>query len=200
MIVADRRVRTVSADYFQEIEFHFARRRGTPFILNSKDWVLMKSWAEDGIPLAVVIEALDSVFDKRAEKGKSVSSLHYCRHAVKELWDERRELQIGSETISPEESPAPRLDALALALEAFPEFAGRIRGLIREQSVPRIEEALMALEAELIESLVARAPHLRTEAEALAAGADDKVRARSTDAHLRRLVREQFEIPRLTLF
>jgi hypothetical protein len=190
----------VSSDYFQEIEFHFARRRGTPFMVSTKDWALMKKWAEEGIPLPVVIEALDSVFDKQDAKGKKVNSLHYCRHAVKELWDERRELQIGSETIAPEESPAPRLDTLAAALGAYPEFAERIRGFIREQSVPRIEEALMELETELIDQLAATAPQLRAEAEALAVGADEKIRARSTDAHLRRLVREQFGIPRLTLF
>jgi hypothetical protein len=75
-----------------------------------------------------------------------------------------------------------------------------VRGLVREQSVPRIEEALMELETELVEALVATAPQLRDEAAALAVGADEKVRARSTDAHLRRLVREHFGIPRLTLF
>jgi hypothetical protein len=190
----------VSADYFLEIESHFAHRRGTPFVLSGKDWVLMKKWAEDGVPLPVVIEALDSVFDKQEAKGKKVNSLHYCRHAIKELWDERRELQIGSETISPEEAPGPRLDALALALESYPDYAERVRGLVREQSVPRIEEALMELETELVEALVATAPQLRDEATALAVGADEKVRARSTDAHLRRLVREHFGIPRLTLF
>ncbi len=190
----------MSADYFQEIEFHFASRRGTPFVVSPKDWQVMKTWAEAGVPLPVVIEALDSVFEKREAKGKSVSSLYYCRHAIKELWDERRELQIGSETIAPEEAPGPRLDALALALDTFPEYAKRVRGLIREQSVPRIEEALMELETELVESLVANAPQLRAQAEQLAAGADEKVRARSTDAHLRRIVREHFDIPRLTLF
>ena len=29
--------------YFEDIEAHFAARRGTPFILSAKDWVLMKS-------------------------------------------------------------------------------------------------------------------------------------------------------------
>lgn len=190
----------MSSDYFLEIESHFARRRGTPFILSPKDWSVMKQWAVDGVPLPVVIEALDSVFDKQETKGKKVNSLYYCRHAIKELWDERRELQVGSETIAPEDAPGPRLDALALALESFPDYAQRVRELIREQSVPRIEEALMELESELVESLVADAPQLRAEAEALAAGADEKVRARSTEAHLRRIVREHFGIPRLTLF
>jgi hypothetical protein len=53
----------VLPEYFTEIESHFAFRRGTPFVLNAKDWSLMKGWAEEGIPLAVVIEAIDAVFD-----------------------------------------------------------------------------------------------------------------------------------------
>ena len=81
-------------DYYNEIEAQFALRRGTPFIVSAKDWALMKSWREGGVPLPVVIEAIDTVFEKNETSGrkKVISSLSYCRHAVKELWDERREL------------------------------------------------------------------------------------------------------------
>jgi hypothetical protein len=191
----------VSADYFLEIEAHFALRRGTPFVLNAKDWVLMKSWSDQGIPLSVVIEAIDSVFDKQEAKQRKVNGLAYCKHAVKELWQERRELLIGGQDASPEEEVVPRLDALGTALEAVaPEFAGRVRGLVSEKSVPRIEERLMELEQELIDSLLPRAEELRAEARSLTSGADEKTRARTEEAHLRRLVRERFGVPRLTLF
>ena len=189
-------MRTVSADYFTEIEAHFARRRGTTFIVNPKDWALMKKWQEDGIPLPVVIEALDSVFDKQEAKGKKVNSLSYCRHAVKELWDERRELQIGAEGAVPEEDPKARLEELAAVLPA--RYAERVRGL--KGSVPHIEEQLMVIEAELLDELLPQAPELRAEAEALVAGADEKTRARSLEAHVRRLARERFGVPRLSLF
>ena len=186
----------MSTDYFTEIEAHFARRRATPFVVNPKDWALMKKWHEDGIPLPVVIEAIDSVFDKQEAKGKKVNSLGYCKHAVKELWDERRELAIGAEGAVPEEDPTPRLEELAAALPAA--YADRVRAL--RGSVPQIEEQLMALEAELLDELLMQAPELRTEAEALVAGADKKTRARSLEAHLRRLARERFGVPRLSLF
>lgn len=186
----------MSAEYFQEIEAHFARRRGTPFVVNAKDWALMKKWHEDGVPLPVVIEALDSVFDKQEAKGRKVNSLSYCKHAVKELWDERRELAIGGEGAVPEEDPAARLEELAAALPAV--WGERVRAL--RGSVPQIEEQLMALESALIEELLPAAPELRGEAEALVAGADEKTRARSLEAHLRRLARERFGIPRLSLF
>jgi hypothetical protein len=191
----------VSGDYFLEIEAHFAQRRGTPFVLNAKDWVLMKSWSEAGIPLPVVIEAIDSVFDKQEAKKRTVSGLAYCKHAVKELWDERRELLIGGQETAPEEEVVPRLEALSAALAPVaPEFASRIRELVSEKSVPRIEERLMELEQELIESLLPQAEELRAEARALTSGADEKTRARTEEAHLRRLVRERFAVPRLTLF
>jgi hypothetical protein len=191
----------VSGDYFLEIEAHFAQRRGTPFVLNAKDWVLMKSWSDEGIPLPVVIEAIDTVFDKQEAKKRKVNGLSYCKHAVKELWDERRELLIGGQENSPEEEVVPRLAALAEVLQPLaPEFAVRVRELVSEKSVPRIEERLMELEHELIESLLPRAEELRAEARALTSGADEKTRVRTEEAHLRRLVRERFALPRLTLF
>jgi hypothetical protein len=193
----------VSPEYFTEIESHFALRRGTPFILNAKDWVLMKEWEAEGVPLAVVIEAIDSVFDRRDAEGKKVNGLSYCKFAVKELWKERKELQVGAEEAAPEENVEPLLDALALRLETSVEaapFASRVRELARERSVPRVEEQLMELEQELIDTLLPLADELRAEARALTSGADEKTRARTEEAHLRRLVREKFGLPRLTLF
>lgn len=193
-------------DYYQEIEGHFAQRRGTPFVMNAKDWALMKAWHSEGIPLAVVIEAIDSVFEKNEAKGtqKKINSLSYCRHAVKEIWAERRELQIGAQAAAPEADVAAALEVLAQAVaRASTEFAERVRGLITEKSVPRIEESLMELEEELLESLLTSSGEreaIRAEARALAIGADEASRARAEQAHLRRLARERFELPRLTLF
>jgi hypothetical protein len=192
----------VSPEYFTEIESHFAMRRGTPFILNAKDWALMKSWSDEGVPLPVVIEAIDSVFDKNEAKGnkKTINGLSYCKHAVKELWQERKELQIGAEGASPEENVGPLLEELAARLESTPavSFADRVRALTG--SVPRVEEQLMEIEQELIDALLPLAAELRAEARALTSGADEKTRARTEEAHLRRLVREKFGVPRLTLF
>ena len=120
---------------------------------------------------------------------------------MKELWKDRRELLIGGQESAPEEEVVPRLEALAGAVaEVAPEFGDRVRALAAEKSVPRIEERLMELEQELIESLLPRAEELRAEARALTSGANEKTRARTEEAHLRRLVRERFGLPRLTLF
>src|SRR5437868_7720628 len=130
----------MSADqYYREIETHFAMRRGTPFILSAKDWALMKKWHDEGVPLPVVIEAIDAVFEKNETSGrkKVISSLSYCRHAVKELWEERKELAVGDDATTPEAAPVEALNALATELESSDVarlFAPRVRELASEKS------------------------------------------------------------------
>ena len=200
----------MATDYYNEIESHFAARRGTPFILSAKDWALMKKWHVEGVPLPVVIEAIDTVFEKNETSGrrKTISSLSYCRHAVKELWEERKDLYVGAGETTPETAIAETLEALAQQLETSAlgvPFAPRVRELTG--SVPKVEQQLLDLEAELLDAAIAAAP---SEVEAIRgeiAGAlgdtsriDEKTIARTVEANLRRLVRERFGLPRLTLF
>lgn len=197
-------------DYYLEIEAHFAMHRNTPFVLSAKDWALMQRWHNEGIPLPVVIEAIDSVFEKNETSGrrKVISSLSYCRHAVKELWDERRELFAGGESTA-EANPQARLDELAQRIEASGsrEFASRVRALGNERNVKHIEERLMEIERELIDTLAATVPEevdrMRREIAAALGDTsrlDPKTRARTEDANLRRRIRDRFALPRLTLF
>lgn len=198
--------------YFQEIEARFALRRGTPFILNAKDWALMKKWYEEGVPLPVVIEAIDAVFEKNETSGrkKVISSLSYCRHSIKELWEERRNLYVGAGDVTPEAGPAVLLDALAAQLESSEvaaPFAARVRALASEKSIPKIEERLIVLERELVDAFIAADPASIEAIRADIATAlgdtsklTEKTRARTEEANLRRLVREKFGLPRLTLF
>ena len=196
MIVADASCygEMVSADYFREIEERFISRRGTPFVLNAKDWHLMEKWAAEGIPLPIIIEAIDTVFDRFEAEDRKVNGLSFCKDAVKKLWRERRDLQIGASESVPEEGAEDQLLALADALESSaPSFAPRVRDLAREKSVPRIEEKLIDLEGELAAALAT--DEIRAEAARAAEG-----NTRAEEAHLRRLVREKFGLPRLTLF
>lgn len=171
----------------------------------------MKGWAEAGIPLPVVIEAIDLVFERNETSGrkKVISSLSYCRHAIKELWEDRKAMADGAGEAMPEEAPQELLTALAAAVEHVSAAkAEAIRGLISEKSVPKIEQRLIEVESELMEELVASLPP--SEAEALRAQAtqavgdtsrlDAATRARTEDANLRRIVRERFGVPRLSLF
>ena len=204
-----------AGEYFLEIEAHFALRRKTPFILNAKDWALMKKWFDDGVPLPIVIEAIDQVFEKNETSGrrKVISSLSYCRHAVKELWEERKELQIGGAESAPEEHPLALLEVLASEIEqgkgpraVLDETAAQVRALVAEKSVPRIEERLIEIEHELITRLIAtsgEASAIRDDASRVIGDAsrlDEKTRARTEEANLRRIVRDRFGLPRMTLF
>ena len=200
-------------EYFLEIEGHFAMRRRTPFILSAKDWALMKKWREDEIPLPIVLEAIDQVFENNETSGrkKVISSLSYCRHAVKELWNERKELYVGGADAAPEENPAPLLETLAARIEegtAPPDVlravSGAVRALGAEKTIPRIEERLIEIEQDMItrilESVGSEADAIRAEVASAAVNLDEKTRARTEEANLRRIVRERFELPRLTLF
>lgn len=204
-------------DYFLDIEAHFALRRNTPFILSAKDWALMQKWRADGIPLPVVIEAIDQVFEKNETSGrrKKISSLSYCRHAIKELWAERRELYVGDGSTTPEENALAMLDALATDIQGSSApaqlttlVAAQVRDLVREKSVPRIEERLMEIEGEMMQQILATAPvgvadEIRVEIDRTTGDRsqlDEKTRQRTIEANLRRIVRQRFTLPRLTLF
>jgi hypothetical protein len=208
---------TDEQNYYLEIEAHFAMRRGTPFILNAKDWMLMKKWREDAVPLPVIIEAIDQVFERNEASGrkKVISSLSYCRHAVKELWEERKDLTIGEGTSVPEEDPSEALGVLATSLRGAElpsslaeSLANEVTALATLRSVPKIEERLIEMEQQLFERLLAALP--AAEREALTATIakslgdtaklDDKTRKRTEDANQRRLLREKYGLPRLTLF
>jgi len=207
-------VTPIATDYFLEIESHFASRRGTPLILNAKDWALMKKWFDDGIPLAVVIEAIDSVFEKNEASGrrKIISSLSYCRHAVKETWQDSQDLYAGSGESAPEENVGELLEALAADFErseapadVVTDLATKIRALASDRSVPKIEEGLIDIERELMDRILesmseADRRRLVEPITAIVADLDDKTRQRTYEANLRRAVREKFTLPRLTLF
>jgi len=198
----------VATDYFNEIEGHFAARRGTPFILSAKDWALMKKWHDEGVPLPVVIEAIDTVFEKNETSGrrKVISSLSYCKHAVKEIWEDRKNLYVGAGETTPEHAVAEALEALASRLEATElgaPFAPRVRAM--SGSVPKIEEQLLELERELLDAAMAAADVTALRQEIVASlgdtsRIDEKTVARTVEANLRRMVRERVGLPRLSLF
>lgn len=191
----------LTEEYFNEIEYHFGKRRGTFKLFNAKERLLITEWAEQGIPLPVVIEALDEVFDKAVERETFVSGLSYCRHAVKRLWKDRKELQIGASATVPEEGASETLVRLADAVAPVSsDIADEIRALQKEQSARTIEDRLIEIERRLI----AQVPDLdaiRAEVtHELAGKVDEKNRARTEEAMVLRIVREKYALPRLSLF
>lgn len=170
-------------EYIQRVEDRFAQLRGTPLLLSPKDWALAECWWRDGIPLRIVLEAMESVFEARAAAGggapRPVLSLAYCRHEVEAAFEEWRESRLGAGTGSalgqpsrpgPEEaarflcdcarrletasSGRPHAAPLEVAARKLQELAVRLRG----PSAPALavaEEELEAVEDELLDGLLA---------------------------------------------
>jgi hypothetical protein len=91
-------------NYFTEIEDTFVRRRGKNLLLSPLDWAMIEGWQERGIPLHVVIRAIESVFeayDKRPAQPRAIKSLFYCREEVEARFVEWAGSQTGK-SLKPE--------------------------------------------------------------------------------------------------
>lgn len=85
-------------NYFSEIEETFIRRRGRNLLLSPLDWALIESWQERGIPLHIVVRAIETVFDgvdKKPKTGRAVKSLFYCKEEIEAQYGEWLEMQTG---------------------------------------------------------------------------------------------------------
>ncbi|MDI1240423.1 MAG: hypothetical protein PSX80_00715 [bacterium] len=91
-------------NYFTEIEETFIRRRAKNLFLSPLDWALMETWQEGGIPLHLVIRAIEQVFDNfdRNPGPRSIKGLVFCREEVEAQYEEWLKAQAGkpSETLT----------------------------------------------------------------------------------------------------
>jgi len=86
-------------NYFTEIEDAFIRRRGKHLLLSPLDWALIEGWQDRGIPLHIVIRAIETVFDgfdKQPNQNRTIKSLFYCREEVEAQFAEWTAAQVGS--------------------------------------------------------------------------------------------------------
>jgi hypothetical protein len=210
--------------FYSAAEAAFIRRRGTPFLLSPKDFALLKEWRALGVPIEAVEQGIDDAFSRREERGATgrINSLAYCRDAVLSAWERRAEAAVGAGRGRREESPdaAATLAALSQALLAVarrrPDLSDPVesarRSLERLRASPRpVEEAeasLARLDKKLASSLLESMPEKeRTDLEAAVArrleraGArmDAESAERTRKALTRRSLREQLDLPRLTL-
>ncbi|MGD8374868.1 MAG: hypothetical protein PVF68_01900 [Acidobacteriota bacterium] len=213
--------------YFQAIEEHFARLRGRPLFLSTRDVALVDRWWSQRIPLRIVMEALDGVFARREETGRPVLSLGYCRHAVEAAFHAWSEAQLGAHAGSePTDPEGGREEAVALLLDdagALERGEGEARGaaaralrrlagsLEGSSGMPldRAEAELARIEDRLIAGLLESMPP--PEREALEREVDEALgplRPRLTEhafrttreGRIRAAVREREDLPRLTLY
>ncbi len=90
-------------NYFTEVEEEFVRRRGKHMLISTLDWALVESWKNAGIPLHIVLRAINEAFDaydKRAQKYSKVNNVFYCQQAVETAFADYRLAQVGGDPAS----------------------------------------------------------------------------------------------------
>ncbi len=208
------------ADYYQAVEEFFVSRRGDPLFLSNADWLLIRRWRKQGLPLRVVLRGIADALEGHAHsfsRARKVGSLRYCEAEVdvaRERWE--RALSLGAE---------PGVDVRA-SLEGFERALARASGLgpqgaavaaqvgkellALDAARPReLEPALMELELRLVAAIEKETDRKAIqEVQERVDGVLERYRARlpaRVYADLRRqsLVREMLAahgIPRLSLF
>lgn len=87
-------------NYFTEIEEAFVRRRGRNLLLSPLDWSLIEGWQEQGVPLHIVLRAIESVFDglekKHGAQLRSIKSISYCKEEIEVQYVEWLQSRTGS--------------------------------------------------------------------------------------------------------
>lgn len=99
----------VGNSYWEEIERYFAKKRGNALILSPKDWPLVTSWQERGIPLEIIYQGIDKAFTRLEEKQKTsqrqtIQTLTYCQYDIEELWKAWKEAVQAESQLSGEDS------------------------------------------------------------------------------------------------
>jgi hypothetical protein len=114
-------------NYFTEVEEEFVRRRGKPLLVSPLDWALIESWKNAGIPLHVVLRAINKSFDAydaRPRKYRKVNSVFYCQQEVEASFAEYRLAQVGGGPASdnkPASEAAAKTPSNRPAVEPFPK-------------------------------------------------------------------------------
>lgn len=112
-------------NYFTEVEEEFVRRRGKHMLISTLDWALVESWKDAGIPLHIVLRAINEAFDgydARAQKYRKVNSIFYCQQQVEASFAEYRLAQVGGEpALGQSESEETSEATLPNKQETFPK-------------------------------------------------------------------------------
>lgn len=163
------------AGYASRIEDAFIAERGTPFLVSSKDWGLIRGWRETGIPADTVVRAVREAFERRRARGQAgkISSLAYCASAVEERWEMERRGLVGKEdgpTAAAADAAAigEKLASLGAGLRASSarfaageraedflrgsreKAAAKVDAIPREGPFEEIEKELSTIEASLV--------------------------------------------------
>lgn len=123
--------------YAAAIESRFRALRRVPMTLSPADYALVERWWGEGVPLWIVVGALDDLSRRREASGESarVRRLSYCESEVEERFAAHQRSRLGADEDSAADGTGPdRLDrAAALLLEAA--RAASERGLQKAASI-----------------------------------------------------------------
>ena len=94
--------------YARAVEEALGRARGRPSVLSPRDWARVADWCARGVPLPLVLEALDEVASQLRRRGGEVRGLGLVAPAVEESWRavERGRPGVAVEVEAPEEPAA----------------------------------------------------------------------------------------------
>ena len=211
--------------YYAAAEAAFIARRGTPFLLSPKDFTLLKEWRALGIPLEAIEAGIDDAFTKREERGATgrVNSLSYCRDAILSVWERRAETAVGrgagragGESLDPSAALARLSERLDSVARVHPELTEQIESALRslerlarsrklageiEASLARLDRRLsnelaLALFPERRLRIDSRVDELLAKARVMM---DRETEEKTRRALMRRTLREELALPRLTL-
>lgn len=217
-------------NYYTEIEETFVRRRGKNLLLSPIDWALIEVWRERGIPLHVAIRAIENVFDGYDKKPstRTIKGLLYCREEIEAQYEEWRRSQVGKNS-EPEANGDDSL-SLATVSEHLADMIERLRKIdapdlleALERAVSRLEQlkidlgenfehvdkSLSDIEHFLDEALLTNSDKLhlkKVEGEVASqlkpykAGMEKDAFAKTFELMLLKRLREDYGVPRLTLF
>jgi hypothetical protein len=137
--------------YFSEIEDTFIRRRGKHLMLSPMDWALIEGWKERGVPLHVVVRAIEHAFDAHESKQRkrTVKTLLYCQEEIEAQYAEWLESRVGGhdeqeandQSADESKSPFPR-DAVLRHLARSLDHLNRLYDERRQNNEDGLSEAL----------------------------------------------------------
>ncbi len=208
------------AAYYQAIEEFFVSRRGDPLTLSNADWLLIRKWRKEEIPLRIVLRGIGDSLDGHAHswgRRRAVGSLAYCANEVEAARDRwRHAVDAGREPgLDVARALAQLLAALRSATGLGPLASGvaaRVTADLRQSltaTLSEIEPRLALAEADLVEAIERddgseAAAEVEREVDTLLAPYRGRMPERvlrqlRADSKCRRLL-ERHSLPRLSLF
>ncbi len=199
-------------NYYSEVETYFILLRGSPLFITPSEWAIVANWEASGIPLNVVKEGIDRVFE-RPRKPSSTLKLGYCEQAVASAFRRFREIRLGNRNRDSEEKgfdvKAHLVKLVSEVREKYPKLVDELDLLAESDlSFSEIEEALMELNDVIIDKAESEADatlraQLLSEAEASLSSYRDKMPVKVYQAAIksgyRRRLRQRLKLPFLSL-